>query len=135
MTMKFQLKKDVPFEYRVQESEAVRRRYPERIPIVVERVLESNIADVDKRKLLVPQDITMMQFQWILRKRLILPAEATICIFVENTNQGILNPLNYFKPSWSIPKMSATMGQIDAEHKDKDGFLYIAYASENVFGH
>jgi len=29
---------------------------------------------------------------------------------------------------------SATMGAIYEEHKDEDGFLYIAYSGENTFG-
>ena len=30
---------------------------------------------------------------------------------------------------------SASMGQVYEEHKDEDGFLYIAYSGENTFGH
>lgn len=29
---------------------------------------------------------------------------------------------------------SASMGQVYEEHKDEDGFLYIAYSGENTFG-
>ena len=29
---------------------------------------------------------------------------------------------------------SASMGQVYEEHKDDDGFLYIAYSGENTFG-
>ena len=29
---------------------------------------------------------------------------------------------------------SSTMGAIYEEHKDEDGFLYIAYSGENTFG-
>lgn len=29
---------------------------------------------------------------------------------------------------------SATMGQVYSEHKDEDGFLYVAYSGENTFG-
>jgi len=29
---------------------------------------------------------------------------------------------------------SSTMGSIYEEHKDEDGFLYIAYSGENTFG-
>ena len=29
---------------------------------------------------------------------------------------------------------SASMGSIYAEHKDEDGFLYVAYSGENTFG-
>lgn len=30
--------------------------------------------------------------------------------------------------------ISASMGSIYAEHKDEDGFLYVAYSGENTFG-
>jgi len=29
---------------------------------------------------------------------------------------------------------SSTMGQVYAEHRDEDGFLYVAYSGENTFG-
>ena len=36
--------------------------------------------------------------------------------------------------STSFFLFSATMGAIYEEHKDEDGFLYIAYSGENTFG-
>jgi len=32
-------------------------------------------------------------------------------------------------------RYSATMGQVYSEHKDEDGFLYVAYSGENTFGY
>jgi len=29
---------------------------------------------------------------------------------------------------------SSTMGQVYSEHRDDDGFLYVAYSGENTFG-
>jgi GABA(A) receptor-associated protein len=52
---------------------------------VVERVPKSVIPDIDKRKFLVPSDITMAQFMWIIRKRIQLPAEKAIFLFVNKT--------------------------------------------------
>lgn len=34
----------------------------------------------------------------------------------------------------TIPQSSVSMGQMYEEHKDPDGFLYIAYSGENTFG-
>ena len=34
----------------------------------------------------------------------------------------------------TVPHSSASMGSIYAEHKDEDGFLYVAYSGENTFG-
>lgn len=43
---------------RKQEAEKIRRKYDDRIPVIVERAPNSNIADIDKKKYLVPGDLT-----------------------------------------------------------------------------
>ncbi len=53
--------------------------------MVVERVPKSPIADIDKRKFLVPNDITIAQFMWIIRKRIQLSPEKAIFLFVNKT--------------------------------------------------
>ena len=67
--MKWQFQEDHSFEHRVSESQKIRSRYPDRIPVIVERAENSNIENIDKRKYLVPNDITVAQFMWIIRKR------------------------------------------------------------------
>ena len=37
-------------------------------------------------------------------------------------------------PNSALFILSSTMGAIYEEHKDEDGFLYIAYSGENTFG-
>ncbi|CAF3965804.1 unnamed protein product [Rotaria magnacalcarata] len=86
--------------------------------VVLERVPKSDIPEIDKRKFLVPSDITIAQFKWIILKRIQLAPEKAIFLFVNKT----------------IPTTSATLGEIYAEHKDEDSFLYMAYAGENTFG-
>ena len=85
---------------------------------MVERVPNSLIPEIDKRKFLVPNDISVAQFMWIIRKRIQLPSEKAIFLFVNKT----------------IPQSSSTMGQIYNNYKDEDGFLYISYSGENTFG-
>ena len=85
---------------------------------MVERVPNSLIPEIDKRKFLVPNDISVAQFMWIIRKRIQLPSEKAIFLFVNKT----------------IPQSSSTMGQIYNNFKDEDGFLYISYSGENTFG-
>ncbi|XP_066290782.1 gamma-aminobutyric acid receptor-associated protein-like 2 [Branchiostoma lanceolatum] len=116
--MKFLYKEEHSLEHRQAESEKIRRKYPDRIPVVVEKVPNSQIQDIDKKKFLVPTDITVAQFMWIIRKRIKLPSERAIFLFVGKI----------------LPQSSANMGQIYNEHKDEDGFLYIAYSGENTFG-
>lgn len=53
--------------------------------VIVEKVCGSQIVDIDKRKYLVPSDITVAQFMWIIRKRIQLPSEKAIFLFVDKT--------------------------------------------------
>lgn len=111
-------KQIMKFESRCQESSKIRSKYPDRIPVVVEKAPRSAIQDIDKRKFLVPSDLTVAQFMYIIRKRIQLPPEKAMFLFVNKV----------------LPATSATMGAIYEEHKDEDGFLYIAYSGENTFG-
>uniref|UniRef100_A0A8B9MXB4 GABA type A receptor associated protein like 2 n=1 Tax=Accipiter nisus TaxID=211598 RepID=A0A8B9MXB4_9AVES len=88
------------------------------LQVIVEKVSGSQIVDIDKRKYLVPSDITVAQFMWIIRKRIQLPSEKAIFLFVDKT----------------VPQSSLTMGQLYEKEKDEDGFLYVAYSGENTFG-
>ena len=51
----------------------------------MEKVSGSQIVEIDKRKYLVPSDITVAQFMWIIRKRIQLPSEKAIFLFVDKT--------------------------------------------------
>jgi len=84
----------------------------------VEKAEKSNIEDIDKRKYLVPADISVAQFMWIVRKRINLTPEKAIFLFVNKI----------------VPSSTATLGEIYSNHKDDDGFLYVAYSGENTFG-
>ena len=103
---------------RKQESDRVLGKYPDRIPIICERNKRSHMPQIDKHKYLVPLDITFGQFIYVIRKRLRLEAEKAIFLFVK----GI------------IPACNATLNEYYHHYKDEDGFLYITYSSENVFG-
>lgn len=116
--MKFKFKEENTFEQRKAESAKIRAKYPDRIPVVVEKAQNSHVPDIDKRKFLVPSDISVAQFMWIIRKRIQLPSEKALFLFVGKI----------------LPQSSASMGQIYEEQKDEDGFLYIAYSGENTFG-
>jgi GABA(A) receptor-associated protein len=74
--------------------------------------------DIDKKKYLVPSDLTCGQFVYVIRKRLKLPSEKALFLFVNG----------------SIPPTSAMINSIYEQHQDKDGFLYMSYSEENVFG-
>lgn len=115
--MKF--KKNYTFNERINEANRVRDKYPDKIPIICERGSTSNnCPDIDKNKYLVPGELTVGQFIYVIRKRINIPAEKALFVFINGT----------------IPPTSSTLYSIYALHKDKDNFLYVTYSFENVFG-
>ncbi|KAL1270583.1 hypothetical protein QQF64_029599 [Cirrhinus molitorella] len=114
----FQYKEEHPFEKRRSEGEKIRKKYPDRVPVIVEKAPKARIGDLDKKKYLVPSDLTVGQFYFLIRKRIHLRAEDALFFFVNNV----------------IPPTSATMGQLYQEHHEEDFFLYIAYSDESVYG-
>lgn len=108
--------------------------------VICERAPKSDIPDIDKKKsvrcctlfvicvdsavctlhcrYLVPSDLTVGQFVYVVRKRISLPPEKAIFVFVKN----------------SLPPTAALMSSIYEKNKDADGFLYVTYSGENTFG-
>ncbi|KAI7757020.1 hypothetical protein M8C21_004042 [Ambrosia artemisiifolia] len=73
-----------PPEKRRAESTCIRHKYPDRLPVIVERAERSHIADIDKNKYLVPADLTVGQFVYVVRKRIKLSPEKAIFVFANN---------------------------------------------------
>jgi len=111
-------KKENTYEKRLYESRRIIEKYPTRIPIIVEKQNKTDIPDIGKQKYLVPDDLTMGQFVYVIRRRLKLAPEKAIFVFIKNI----------------LPPTSAYIQQMYEEYKDDDGFLYITYSGENSFG-
>ncbi len=102
---------------------------------------------------LVPADLTVGQFVYVIRKRIKLSAEKAIFIFVDNVLPPTGKPYNlydhqldtcYIQAFWfdtahlmlfCLVFVGAIMSAIYEEKKDEDGFLYVTYSGENTFGH
>ena len=112
-------KKNNSLEKRCKESENILKKYPNRIPVIVERSEKcKEINDIDKNKFLVPNDLTMNQFIYVVRKRLKLSSEKALFVFIND----------------KLMPNSRTLYEISQEEKEEDDFLYMNYASENTFG-
>ncbi|PWY99373.1 putative ATG8-essential for autophagy [Testicularia cyperi] len=116
--MRSAFKNEHSFEKRKAEAERIRQKYPDRIPVICEKADRTDIPTIDKKKYLVPSDLTVGQFVYVIRKRIKLAPEKAIFIFVDEV----------------LPATAALMSAIYEEHKDEDGFLYVSYSGENTFG-
>lgn len=108
------------FEARANESARIREKFPDRIPIIVERANNSsaNLPTIDKQKYLVPGDLSLSQFIFIIRRRLSLESDQALFLFVKG----------------ALPTTGVLLRELYSEYKDADGFLYVEYCGENVFG-
>jgi len=112
-------KEKYTFKERLLESSNVLQKYTGRIPVVCEKNTNSkNTPQLDKHKYLVPNDLTIGQFIYVIRKRIKLPPEQGIFVFIGNI----------------IPATTQLLCDLYFLYKDQDGFLYITYSTENTFG-
>ena len=77
--------------------------YANNCQVICEKVEKSDIATIDKKKYLVPADLTVGQFVYVIRKRIKLSPEKAIFIFVDEV----------------LPPTAALMSSIYEEHKVK----------------
>jgi hypothetical protein len=54
------------------------------VQVICEKADRSDIPDIDKKKYLVPADLTVGQFVYVIRKRIKLSPEKAIFIFINN---------------------------------------------------
>ncbi len=113
-------KQEHSFEKRQEECNRITHKYPDRLPIICQRAKNatSDCPVIDKKKYLVPSDLSVGQFIYVVRKRCNLNATKSI----------------YFCVDGSIPATGKLLKSLHEECKEKDGFLYIYYNTENTFG-
>ena len=112
------LKKNFHLRNEREEADKIIKKYPGRVPVICERSGETNVPSLDKKKYLVPTDLSIGQFIHIIRKRLHLDESKALFMFINNI----------------IPMTSTPMGAIYDRYQNRDGFLYIRYSGENTFG-
>lgn len=115
---------DMPFEKRCLESRRILEKYSDRVPVICDRLKNSDLPQIEKTKFLVPGVMLCNEFKYIIHKHIYQRdsserhAEQTIYLFVNNT----------------APKASKLMSEIYDEKKSDDGFLYMTYSAENTLG-
>ena len=80
---------------------------------------DGDVPSVAKEKYLVPRDLTVGQFAYIVRKQLKMDASQALFLLVGN----------------QLHSATATFAALYDEHRDReDGFLYVTYTAEHTFG-
>ncbi len=118
----FEYKMIHSYDQRKLESTHIRTKYPKYLPVILEKGKKSadlSLPDLQKNKFLIPVDLTVGQFIMSLRKQLKMNNSQTVFLFVNN---------------YIIPQISTSFLDVYKKYSDNDGFLYVTYATENVFG-
>lgn len=100
----------------LEESIAIREKYSDRIPVLLRT--NGNLK-MDRKKYLVPLDITLAQFSFILRKRTTLKPKEAIFYLINDI----------------APVSSNTMSDLYSKYMDPSTqLLVIDVRKENTFG-
>ncbi|RNF25808.1 Atg8-like protein 2 [Trypanosoma conorhini] len=131
MSRRYRYQRTHTFAERQKEVLTIRGRFPQHVPIVCEPASSDTalgagaisdryrvLRDLDCSKFLVPGDASMQQLMVLLRTRLVLEAEQAVFLFIDDT----------------VLPNSACVGDLYAQRKDTDGFLYMTYSIESAFG-
>ncbi len=106
---------------RTLESERIISKYPTRVPIIVEKAAVcKTLQPLDREKFLVPSDMQVSEFYFVIRKRM------------QNLNPN--EALFFFVGDGVMAKPSQTLKEMYDEFKDPDGFVYMTYSGESTFG-
>ncbi|KAF5896033.1 microtubule-associated proteins 1A/1B light chain 3C-like [Clarias magur] len=98
----------------------IRSKFPNKVPVIVERCIrEKRLPLLDKTKFLVPHELTIGQFLCLLRSKIALEASQALYLLISGKN---------------MCSMTASMAEVYSQHGDADGFLYMTYASQDMFG-
>ena len=112
-------KKNNKFEIRHSQAIDIIEKYPGRVPIIVEPCSTSTkLPKLDKYKFLVPENLTLGQFHYVIRKRISINPTQAIFILCKN----------------NLLPVTSSIEDVYNNYKDDDNFLYFVYSTENTFG-
>lgn len=101
-----------------EQSDRIRKQYNNRVPIIIWSISD-NIC-IKKRKFIVPTDITMGQFLYILRRQIKNVTESEgLFLFIYESNV--------------LPAMGENISAVFEKHNE-NGFLKLTITKENTFG-
>ena len=107
------------FEERQKESSEILTKYPDKIPIIVEKHPNSKIVGFDQRKFLINSQLRVYQLMVLVRNKMNLNKTDSLYLFIN---------------SKELLKTDTLISEAYSKYKDDDGFLYVTYNEYNSFG-
>ncbi|XP_037927432.1 gamma-aminobutyric acid receptor-associated protein-like [Teleopsis dalmanni] len=103
------------FDCRSSEASTIRKKYPNRVPVIMEKEPECSAGDLAKVKYLVPKKLTVEQLRFVIRHHL----------HMEN------NDALYLTVNDIVPSPEVSMEELYQEYRERDYFLYLTYSNKN----
>ena len=94
-------------------QEIISQYNSKKVPVIIETKCK-----IDKKKYIVPIDMTISQFHYVLNSKIENKSKQSLILFVNET----------------LPVQTQSFGELYNLHKNEDGYLYINLSQENTFG-
>jgi GABA(A) receptor-associated protein len=128
--IKISYKNNHTIEERKSETLKIKNKYSDKIPVIVTKDPSSQLNNITKEKYLVPFNMTIGQFMSVIREKTSIGQEQAINIFlIDYNNNNILA-----STSASFESLYIQYVEKEINHKNYDGYIYLIYTGENVFG-
>ena len=108
--------KNKSLEERTQFAKSIMEKHPGKIPLIIESNKDKDLPPI--HKFIIPNDLTVGQVIYMLRKRIKLNEREAIYVFFKD----------------NLLSTNTLMSEVYDQHKDADGIVYAVYAKENTFG-
>ena len=120
--MKGNHKKTLTKEERIQQSSKLLEENKDQIPVICEKDPSCTLEALVKTKYLIKRTITINQFKRTLLKKFKVESLEALFLFVTNKTQkvAVIGDVSF--------------GEVYDKYKDDDGFLYLIYTNEKIWG-
>src|SRR6185369_1768049 len=107
------------FDVRVTQSRALRAKYPERVPVIVQPLPHSTLTAMQKSKYLVKSDHTLGHLQCSVRKDIIgIGPEFAIVCFIDTSMRDWIQPAE--NKQFMLLPVSHLMSALDQQYAKPD---------------
>uniref|UniRef100_A0A1I7ZNP9 Autophagy-related protein n=1 Tax=Steinernema glaseri TaxID=37863 RepID=A0A1I7ZNP9_9BILA len=108
-------------EERKKLAKTIFEKNPDHVPVILERAAKSQLKEIKGcRKVIISANFSASRLLMEIRRKIELQDHESVFIFFGNGN--------------ALPSMTMTLGELHKMYADEDGFLYVNYYEESVYG-